>query len=152
MFLSACPSSLLIYFKMQLGDFKFERRMQPRLQPVLKHLSTAGWGDVTVISPTQQDDFFSQPQCKPSEPYNRGEFPISSTSCAIFQRIRFYLNASAPVWNKFSPSAKLSASYKYQLAFWAMTRLGIIKQVSPMAWSWAVSEGAENLHTLSWPG
>lgn len=39
--------------------------MQPRLQSVLKHLSPAGRGDVTVISPTQQDDFFLSHNASP---------------------------------------------------------------------------------------
>ena len=80
------------------------RRRQPCLQPVLRHRSPAGWGDVTVTSPTGQDDF-SPPQYEPSEPYNHGKFPISSTSYAIFQRIWFYLKISATVWNSFLPCA-----------------------------------------------
>lgn len=54
--------------------------------------------------PNQQDDF-SPPLYKPSEPCKHAEFPISSTSYTIFQRLWFYLKISATVWNSFFPSA-----------------------------------------------
>ena len=97
------PLVLLIYFKMPLSGFKREEGGSHvfSLSSDINHLP-ADWG--AVDSPTRQDDF-SPPQYKPSEPYNHGEFPINSTSYAIFQRIWFYLKISATVWNSFFPCA-----------------------------------------------